>query len=116
VEDRGRGQEAVEEGLDRRPRAAGILEGEAEIVDHLGVAHVLARKERLDVVHADAGKILPLNDLEVGPRTLHAEHAALAAAVIPLGLLDGGVAPAPHDQRGLGADQPGRVDEKVEPL
>ena len=40
-------------------------------VDHLGVAHVLAREQRLDVVHADAGEVLLLEALEVGARALH---------------------------------------------
>jgi len=34
--------------------------------------------------------------------------------VVALVLLDGGVAPAPDDERGLGPDQARGVDEKIE--
>src|SRR5215468_2211159 len=47
---------------------------------------------------------------------LRSEPAPLAAPVVALGLLDGRVAPAPHHERGLGADEPRRVDEEIEPL
>src|SRR3989449_9447681 len=75
-----------------------------------------ALEQRADVVHPHAGEILALDGLEVGAAALHTQHADLTAAVIALDGLDGGVAAAPDDQRGLGADEPRGVHEKVEAL
>src|SRR5215468_11114709 len=116
VDDRGGGQEAVQERLDGGARARRLLQGMREVVDHLLIAHVLALEQRQHVVHADAGKVLLLDALEIGARSLDAEHADLAAAVVPLRELDRGVAAAPHHERGLGADEPRAVHEKAEAI
>ena len=114
VDDRRRLDEAVQQRLDRRPRPAGLLQRVGEIGDHLLVAHVLALEERADVVHPHAREILLLDRLEVRAAALDAQHGDVAAAVIALGDLDRGVAAAPHDQRGLGADEAGSVDEQFD--
>src|SRR5262245_10976141 len=85
-----------------------------EVIDHLLIAHVLALEQRQDIVHADAGEVLLLDALEIGARSLDAQHAHLAAAMVALGELHRGVAATPHHQRGLGADEAGGVDEEAE--
>jgi hypothetical protein len=93
VDHRLRGQEAVQQRLDGRPRATGLLEGEAQVVDHLLVAHVVALEQGEHVVHAHAGEVLAPDRLEVGARALDPQHALLAPAVVALHRLDRGVAP-----------------------
>src|SRR5258706_16238205 len=78
------------------------------------IAHVLPLEEGQHVVHPDAGEILRRDGLEVGAAPLHAQHPRRPVPVIPLVLLDRGIAPAPHHERGLGPDQAGRVDEEIE--
>ncbi len=114
VDHRGRGQEAVQQGLDGRARARGLLQRVGEIVHHLLVAHVLPLEQGQHVVHAHAGEILRRDALEIGAAALHAQHARRPVPVIPLVPLHGRVAAAPDHQRGLGADQAGGVDEEIE--
>ena len=114
VDHRRRGQEAVEQGLDGRARARGLLQRVGEVVHHLLVAHVLAFEQGQHVVHAHAGEVLHLDALEIGAAALHPQHARRPVPVIALVPLDRGVAAAPHHEGGLGADQPGRVDEEIE--
>ena len=114
VDDRRRLDEAVQQRLDGRPGSAGLLQRVGEIGDHLLVAHVLALEQRADVVHPHAREILRLDRLEIRAAALDAQHGNVAPAVIALGDLDRGVAAAPHDQRGLGADEAGGVDEQVD--
>jgi hypothetical protein len=45
---------------------------------------------------------------------LDAKHVDLAPAVVALARLDRGIATAPHDERGLGADEARRVHEEIE--
>ena len=104
----------MEQGLDGRPRTRGLQEGVGEIVDHLLVAHVPAIQEGQDVVHADAREVLPLDGLEVGAAALHPEDRHLSPAIVALGALDRGVAPAPHHQRRLDPHEPRGIDEEVE--
>src|SRR5919106_5276301 len=114
VHDRVGVDEAVQQRLDRGARTARFDQPVGEIGDHLLVAHVLPLEERPDVVHADTREVLALNRLEVGAAALDAQHGDLAPAVVALGDLHGRVAAAPDDQRGLGADQAGGVDEKID--
>src|SRR5439155_26234823 len=107
---------AVQQRLDRRPHAAGILQRVGEIADHLLIAHILPLEQRPDVVHPHAGEVLALDGFEVGAAALHAQHGDLTPAVIALDGLDGRIAAAPDDQRGLGTDEPRGVDEEVEAL
>src|SRR5262249_44894825 len=93
-----------------------VLQRVREIADHLLVAHVLALEQRADVVHADAREILALHRFQVGAAALDAKHGDVVAAVIALDGLDRGVAAAPDDQRGLGADEARGVYEEVEAL
>jgi rhamnose utilization protein RhaD (predicted bifunctional aldolase and dehydrogenase) len=79
-----------------RPSIETLLHG---FVDAPAVVHT----------HADAIVSLTNNDR---PREVLA--SVYGKDVIALSPLDRGVAPAPHHERGLGADQPGRVDEEVE--
>src|SRR5207237_8689212 len=65
---------------------------------------------------AHAGEVLALYRFEIRAAALHTEHGNLTAAVIALEELDGGVAAAPDDQRGLGADESRRIHEEVEAL
>ena len=109
-------QEAVEQRLDRGPGSAGIQESVGEVLDHLRVAHVLPREQRQDVVHAHAREVPALDGLQVRTAPLHPQHGDLAAAVVALDGLDGGVAAAPDDERGLGADQTRGIHEEVEAL
>src|SRR2546430_9634664 len=87
-----------------------------EIADHVLIAHVLPVEQRANVVHAHAGKVLALDRFEIRAAALHAKDGNFAAAVIALEELDGGVAAAPDDQRGLGADESRRIHEEVEAL
>ena len=104
----------MQQRLDGGARARRLLERVRQVVDHLLVAHVLALEEGQHVVHAHAGEVLLLDALEIGARSLDSQHAHLAPTMVALGELDRGVAPAPHHQRGLGADEAGGVDEEAE--
>ena len=114
VDDGGGGQEAVEQGFDGGARARRLLQGMSQIVHHLLVAHVLPLEQRQDIVHAHAGEMLALDALEVGAGALHPQHPHLPTAVVALDLLDGGVAAAPDDERGLRADEARGINEEVE--
>src|SRR5262249_5930430 len=115
--DHGEGvHEAVQQRLDGGPHAAGILQRVREIGHHLLIAHLPPLEQRPNVVHADPGKILALDRFEIGAAALHAEHGDRAAAMIALDALDARVAAATAAQRGLGADEPRGVAEKVEAL
>ena len=72
------GEEAVERRLDRWARARGLEQGMSEVVDHLLIAHLVPLQQVQDVVHPDPRKVLRLDALEVGPASLHAQHAGLA--------------------------------------
>ena len=65
VDDGLRVQEAVEQGLDRRPRRAGLLETAREVVDHLLVAHVVTLEEGEHLGQAHAGEVAARDALEV---------------------------------------------------
>jgi hypothetical protein len=114
VNDGGGSEKSVQQGLDRRAHAPRLLERVTEVAHHLLVAHLAAVEERRDVVHAHAREVFALDRLEVGAAALDAEHRNLPATVIALAGLDRGVAAAPDDERGFGADQARRVDEKIE--
>ncbi len=114
VDDRLRGQEAMERRLDRRARARRLEQRVGEVVDHHLVVHVRPLEERADVVDPHTWKVLLLNALEVGAAALDAEHAHLAVPVIALGALDRGIPTAPYDEGGLGADQARGVHEQIE--
>src|SRR5438445_11280362 len=78
------------------------------------VAHDFPLAQRQAIVHAHAGEMPALAALEVGARTLRPQHPHLATAVVALDLLDGGVAAAPDDERGIRANEARGIDEKVE--
>jgi len=71
--------EAVQQRLDRRPHAAGILQRVGEITDHLLVAHVLPLEQRSDVVHPHAGEVLAWTDLRSEPLPSRAARDRTAA-------------------------------------
>ena len=60
------------------------------------------------------GKSFALDRLEIGAAALHAQHAGSRARGGRARCLHRRVAAAPHDERGLGADQAGGVDEEIE--
>ena len=114
VDDRRSREKPVQQGLDRRAHAPWLLQRVSEIAHHLFVAHLGALEERRDVVHPHAREILALDRFEVRAAALDAEHGDLSAAVVPLAGLDRGVAAAPDDERGFGADETRGIDEKIE--
>ena len=106
--------EAVQQRLDRRPRPPGLLERARQVRHHLLIVHLLTLEQRADVVHAHAREVLALDRFQIGAASLHAQDVDRPVAVIALGRLDRRVASPPHDERGLGTDQAGGVDESVE--
>ena len=116
VNHRLRVEEAVEEGLDRRPRRARLLEAAREVVDHLLVAHVVAVEERQHLGEAHAGKVPARHALEVRAAALDAQDPDRPAEDVGLGELHRRVAPAPDRERRLGADPARDLHELVDEI
>ena len=116
VNHRLRVEEAVEEGLDRRPGRARLLEAAREVVDHLLVAHVVALEEREHLGEAHAGEVPARHALEVRPAALDPQDPDRPAEEVGLGELDRRVSPAPDRERRLGADPARDLHELVDEI
>ena len=107
-------EEAVEEGLDRRPRGPGLLKTPRKVVDHLLVAHFGALEKGVNLREAHPGKVPARHALEVGAAALDAEDPHRAAEDVGLGELHRRVAPAPHRERGLRSHPARHLDELID--
>ncbi len=109
-----RGQERVQERLDRRPRRGRVDDAARQVREHLLVGHPVALAERQDVVQPEPGEMATLGAREVRPAPLDPDHPALAAQMVDLEQLRRGVPAAVQDERTVGADQPRARDKPVE--
>ena len=106
--------EAVQQRLDRGSRVGRVEQGVREVVDHRLVGQRAHASQPLDILLPDAREVAPFDGFEVGSAALHAQHVDGFAAEVLFPQLDGGVAAAPHHQRGLRAQQAGGVDAQIQ--
>ncbi len=106
----------MEQGLDRRARGVPLLEGVGEVLHHFLVVHLAPLLKGREVVHPDAGEVLPADAFKVGPAPLDPQNPDLTPPQIPLGDFEGTVPPSPDHQRTLGPDEPGAIHKEVEPI
>lgn len=84
----------------------GFHDGVPEEGNHVVVRHRGAVTQREDVVETNPGEVAQLRRLEVGAGAFDTQDARGAPAVVDLVALDGGVAAAPDNEVGVGADLP----------
>ena len=108
------GQERVQQRLDRRPRRVRVDHAAGEVGEHLVVGQRLALAEREQVVEPQPREVAHLGGREVGAAALDPDRAPLAAEMVALDELGGGVPAAVEDERAVGADQPRAGDEPFE--
>ena len=77
-----RGQERVQERLDRRARRIGLDEAAREVGDHLLVGHRVTLAERQQLVEPEAREVGRRDRREVGAAALDPDHAPLATEVV----------------------------------
>ena len=114
VRDGLRGQECVQQGLNRAARIGRRRLTVGEVGDHLVVAHVLAQFGGQCVLHANSGEVPALDRPQVGAAPLNAQHVGIAAPEVRLPELKRRVAAAPEHQISLRAHQPGHIDQLVD--
>src|SRR3954447_13737151 len=113
VDVRGR-DERMEQRLDRRARLIRHKPAAAEVVDHLGIGHLLALTQRQDVLEAERGEARPSDRRQVGSGALHPERPDLAACVVDARAFRRGIPAANVRERAIGSEQIGAIDELIQ--
>jgi hypothetical protein len=114
VVDVGRGQERVQERLDRGPRRVGLDHAPREVRQHLLVAQRHALAQRQELVQPEAREVAAARRREIGAAALDPDRTALAPEVVALEQLARGVATAVEDERAIRSDQPRARHEPLE--
>ena len=106
-----RGDERVQQRLDRAARHRRVELAARQVGDHLLVAHRLALDQREHLLEPEPGEVLLPHRRQVGARALDPHHGHLAAGVIARRALGRRVAAAEVGDRAVRAQQVRRVDE-----
>ena len=109
-----RGDERVEQRLDRRSRLVGPDRRPQEVLDHRGVVHRVARAQRQKLVEAEPGEAGDVDRRQISAGPLDPEHARVAPEMVRDTLLRGGVPSPLVRERTIGAEQVGAIGEPVE--
>ena len=115
VNNAGLRKKGVEEGLYGGPGGAGLQQATGQIVHDILVRHVRTFKEGKNVLQADGWKVVGLCRSHVDTAALYEECPGLPAPEVGPGGLERYVAPPPHHQGGVGADEVALVNQKLHP-
>ena len=114
VVDVARGQDAVQDGFDRRRGRACACHVRGELVDHLRIGKRGQGGKPADVAEPHRRETGRLDGLEIPAAAFHVEDLFFLAEQVPVDELDGGIAAAMEHQRFIPAEQAGRVDARPE--
>ena len=95
-------------------RAALLETGALQVGDHLLVAHFVARKQRLDLVHPEQGELRLGDGQDVGAGSLDGQHFLLAPGVVAHAQFGAGIPAEDVDHRAVEPQNVAAVDEAVQ--
>jgi hypothetical protein len=109
-----RGDEGVQQRLDRAARRRGVELAARQVGDHVLIAHLVALHQRQHLVELERGEVLRPHGGEVGARALDPHDRDLAPGVILRGALGRRVAAAEVRHRAVRAQQVRGLYELIE--